>query len=84
MLRKVLRYFCAAICRISVQEILLVTASILSYVLYGTVMRTLYLWIIVLACDAARMALTYLDVHVVIKVLGTSLRRSFCAGSASL
>ena len=52
MLRKVLRYFCAAICRISVQEILLVTASILSYVLYGTVMRTLYLWIIILACDA--------------------------------
>lgn len=51
MLRKVLRYFCVAVCQISIQEILLVTASILSYVLFGAVMRSLYLWILILACD---------------------------------
>lgn len=53
MIRKVLRYFNVAVCRISAQEIFLVTASILSYVLFGTVARNLYLWVIVLACDVA-------------------------------
>ena len=52
-MKKVLRYFNVAICRISAQEIFMVTASILSYVLYGTVSHNLYLWIVVLICDAA-------------------------------
>jgi len=51
MIRKVFHYLNLAICHVSAQEILMVLATVLSYTLYGTVANSLYLWLIVVACD---------------------------------
>ena len=50
-MKKILRYFNAAIINISAQELLMLTATILSYILYGTVLQSLYLWLVILICD---------------------------------
>jgi phosphatidylglycerophosphate synthase len=52
-MKKILSYFDEAICHISAQEIFMVTATVLSYVLYGSIMQSLYLWLIILACDVS-------------------------------
>ena len=52
-MKKILSYFNEAICHISAQEILTVTATVLSYTLYGSIAQSLYLWVIILGCDIA-------------------------------
>lgn len=50
-LRKILSYFNAGICQISAPELIAIGLNVATFILFGSLLQSAYLWIIIIICD---------------------------------